>query len=138
MVKNLPAMQETLVRFLGWGDLLERGKSDPLQYSGLENSMDCIVHGVAKSPWKKSYDQPRQHIAKQRHYFANKGPSSQGYGFSSSPIWCESWTMKKAECQIIDAFELLCWRGLLRFPWTARISNQSILKKSELNIHWKG
>ena len=39
------------------------------------------------TPWKKSYDQPRQHIKKQRHYFANKGPSSQSYGFSSSHVW---------------------------------------------------
>ena len=39
------------------------------------------------APWKKSYDQPRQHIEKQRHYFANKGPSSQGYGFSSGHVW---------------------------------------------------
>ena len=39
------------------------------------------------TPWKESYDQPRQHIKKQRHYFANKGPSSQGYGFSSSHVW---------------------------------------------------
>ena len=43
---------------------------------------------------------------------------------------CESWTIKKAECQRIDAFELWCWRGLLRVPWTARRSNQSILKIS--------
>ena len=42
---------------------------------------------------------------------------------------CESWTVKKAECRIIDAFELLCWRRLLRVPWTARRSNQSILKE---------
>ena len=42
---------------------------------------------------------------------------------------CESWTIKKAECQIIDAFELWCWRRLLSFPWTARRSNQSILKE---------
>ena len=42
---------------------------------------------------------------------------------------CESWTIKKAECQRIDAFELWCWRRLLRVPWTARISNQSILKE---------
>ena len=42
---------------------------------------------------------------------------------------CESWTIKKAECQIIDAFELWCWRKLLRVPWTARKSNQSILKE---------
>ena len=39
------------------------------------------------APWRKSYDQPRQHIKKQRHYFANKSPSSQGYGFSSSHVW---------------------------------------------------
>ena len=39
------------------------------------------------TPWKESYDQPRQHIKKQRHYFANKGPSNQGYGFSSSHVW---------------------------------------------------
>ena len=39
------------------------------------------------APWKKSYDQPRQHIEKQRHYFVNKGPSSRGYGFSSGHVW---------------------------------------------------
>ena len=50
---------------------------------------------------------------------------------------CESWTIKKAEHQRIDAFELWGWRKLLRVPWTARRSNQSILKKSVLNIHWK-
>ena len=43
---------------------------------------------------------------------------------------CESWTIKKAECQSIDAFELWCWRRLLRVPWTARRSNQSILKEN--------
>ena len=82
------------------------------------------------TPWKESYDQPRQHIKKQRHYFANKGPSSQGYGFSSGHVWIESWTIKKAEHQRIYAFELWCWRRLLRVPWTARRSNQSILKIS--------
>ena len=50
---------------------------------------------------------------------------------------CESWTVKKAECWRIDAFELWCWGRLLRVPWTARRSNQSILRKSVLNIHWK-
>ena len=49
LVKNLPAMQESWVRTLGWEDPLEKGKGYPLQYSGLENSMDCIEHGVAKS-----------------------------------------------------------------------------------------
>ena len=58
------------------------------------------------APWKKSYDQPRQHFKKQRHYFANKGPCSQSYGFSSSHVWCESWTIKKVEHWKNDAFEL--------------------------------
>ena len=49
----------------------------------------------------------------------------------------ESWTVKKAERWRIDAFKLLCWRRLLRVPWTARGSNQPVLKKSTLNIHWK-
>ena len=79
-------------------------------------------------PWKKSYDQSRQHIKKQRHYFANKGPPSQGYGFPMVMCGCESWTVKKAERRRIDAFELWCWTGLLRVPWTVRRSNQTILK----------
>ena len=58
------------------------------------------------TPWKKSYDQPRQRIKKKRHYFANQGPSSKSYGFSSVMYGCESWSIKKAECRRIDAFEL--------------------------------
>ena len=50
---------------------------------------------------------------------------------------CESWTVKKAEHRRIDAFELWCWRRLLRVPWTARRSNQSILRRSVLGVHWK-
>ena len=50
---------------------------------------------------------------------------------------CESWTIKKAEHWSMDAFELWCWRKLLRVPWTARRSNQSIQRKSVLNLHWK-
>ena len=75
--------------------------------------------------WKKSYDQPRQHIKKQRHYFANKGLSCQSYGFSSSHVWM--WELDyKVEHQRIDALELWYPRRLLRIPWTARKSNQSI------------
>ena len=81
------------------------------------------------APWKESYDQPRQHIKKQRHYFVNKGPSSQGMVFLVVMYVCESWTVKKAERRRIDAFELWCWRRLLRVPWTTRRSNQSILKE---------
>ena len=76
-----------------------------------------------------SYHQPRQHIKKQRHYFANKGPSSQDYGFSSSQVWMweldykESWALKNW------CFWRSFWRRFLRVPWTARRSNQSILKE---------
>ena len=74
------------------------------------------------APWKKSYDKPRQHIKKQRHYFSNKGPSSQGYSFSSSHVWMweldhkESWVRRPSS-----------WRRPLRVPWAKRRTNQSIL-----------
>ena len=55
LVQNLPALQETWVPSLGWIDSLEKGMGYPFQYSGLENSMDCIVHGVTKS-WKRLND----------------------------------------------------------------------------------
>ena len=80
-------------------------------------------------PWQESYDQPRQHIKKQRHYFADKSLSSQSYSFSVVMYGRESWTIKKAEHWRNDTFELWCWRRLLRVPWTARRYNQSILKE---------
>ena len=54
LVKNPPSMQKTWVQSLGWEDPLEKGKANPLQYSGLENFMNCIVHGVAKSRTQQS------------------------------------------------------------------------------------
>ena len=63
------------------------------------------------------------------HGVLNKGPSSQSFGFSSSHVWMWELTIKKAECWRTDAFELWCWRRLLRVPWTARRFNQSILKE---------
>ena len=81
------------------------------------------------TPWKESYHQPKQHIKKQRHYFVNKGPSVKVIVFTVVMYGCENWTVKKAEHQRIDAFELWCWIRLLRVPWTARRSNQSILKE---------
>ena len=68
------------------------------------------------TPWKESYDQPRQHIQKQRHYFANKVCLVKAMVFPVVIYGCESWTMKKVEHQRIDAFELWCWRRLLRVP----------------------
>ena len=84
-----------------------------------------------------SNDQPRKHIKKQRLYFTNKGLSSQNYGFPVVIHGCESWIIKKAEHQIIDAFEL-CWIRLLRVPWTVRRSNQSILKESSPEYSLEG
>ena len=81
------------------------------------------------TPWKESYDQPRQHIKKQRHYFAKKVHLVKAMVFPVVMYGCESWTIEKTEQQRIDAFELWCWRRLLRVPWTARRSNQSILKE---------
>ena len=80
-------------------------------------------------PWKKSYDQPRQHIEEQRHYFANKSQSCQSYVFSSSHGWMWELDRKESWAPKIDTFELWCWRRPLRDPWTRRRSNQSILKE---------
>ena len=80
------------------------------------------------TPWKESYDQPRQHVKKQRH-LSTKVRLVKAMVFPVVMYGCESWTVKKAECRRIDAFELWCWRRLLRVPWTARRSYQSILKE---------
>ena len=87
-----------------------------------------LIFDVPFSPWKKSFNQRRQHIKKQRRYFANKG-LVKAMVFPLVVYGCESWTIKKAERQRIDAFVLWCWRRLLRVPWTARSTNQSILKE---------
>ena len=81
------------------------------------------------APWKESYDQPRQCIKKQRYHFVGKGPYSQSYGFLVVTYACESWIIKKVEHWRIDAFELWCWRRLVRVTWTAGRLNQSILKE---------
>ena len=81
------------------------------------------------APWKKSYDQPRQHIEKQRLYCASRGPSSQSYGFSSGHVWMweldyrESWVLKNW------CFWTVALEKTLESPWIARRSNQSILKE---------
>ena len=106
----------------------------------LHDPMDCSlpgssVHGIFQARVLKwgaivfSDDKPRQHIRKQRHHFADKAMV-----FPAVMCGCESWTTKKAEHQRIDAFKLWCWRRLLRVPWTARTSNQSILK--EINLEY--
>ena len=90
------------------------------------------------APWNKSYDQQRQNIKEQRQYFANKFHIVKAMVFPLVMYRCESWTIKKAEHQRIDAFELWCWKRLLRVPWTARRSNLSILKEisPEYSLEW--
>ena len=68
-------------------------------------------------------------LKRQRHHFANKGPYNQTYDFSSSHVWIWELDHKEGWAPRIDAFELWCCRRLLRVPWTARRSNQSILKE---------
>ena len=99
----------------------DNGNSERLYFGGLQNHcrwwlQPCNLKMLA--PWKKSYDQPRQHIKKQRHYFANKGPSSQSYGFSSSHVWMwefdykESWAPKNSSCAVgEDSWESLGQHG---------------------------
>ena len=81
-------------------------------------------------PWKKSYDQPRQCIKKTETFaLPTKVHIVNVKVFLLVMHRCESWTIRKVECWRIDAFELWCWRRRLRVPWTARRSNQSILKE---------
>ena len=79
-----------------------------------------------------------QDIQKQRHYFANKVHLVKAMVFPGVMYGCDSWTMKKAEWRRIDAFEPWCWRRLLRVPWTARRSNQSIVKEINPGISLEG
>ena len=81
------------------------------------------------APWKKSYDKPRQHVKKQRHHFANKGPYSQSYGFSNSHVQMSELDHKDDWIQKNRCFWTAVLRRLLTIPWTARRSNQSILKE---------
>ena len=84
--------------------------------SKITADVDAAIKLKMLAPWKESYDQPRQHIEKQRHYFANKVHLFKAMVFPVVMYGCESWTIKKAECQRIDAFELWCWRRLLTVP----------------------
>ena len=83
----------------------------------------CLLFGM------KAIDKPRQCIKKQRHYLPTNVHPVKAMVFLVVMYACENWTIKKAESQRIDAFELWCWRRLLGVPWTARRLNKSILKE---------
>ena len=102
----------------------KNGNSGRFSFLGFQNNCEWWLQPWN---WKKSQCKPRQCIKKQRHYLPTKVHIVKAMVFPVVMCGCESWTIKKAEHQIIDAFELWCWRRLLRVLWIARRSNQSIL-----------
>ena len=90
------------------------------------------------TPWEKDYDKPTQHIKKQNITLSTKVHLVKAVVFPLVMYRCESWTVKKAEHRKIDAFELWCWTRLFRVPWTARRSNQSILKETSPGCSLEG
>ena len=90
------------------------------------------------APWKKSYDQPRQHMKSRDITLPIKVCLVKAMAFPVVMYGYERRTIKKVECRRIDAFEVWCWRRLLRVPWTARTSNQSILKETSPEYSLEG
>ena len=90
------------------------------------------------APWKKTYDKPRQCVTKQRIALPTKVPVVKAVLFPVVIYGCESCTIKKAEKQRIDAFELWCWRRLLKVPWTVRRAKHSVLKAINPEFSLKG
>ena len=88
--------------------------------------------------WKENYDKSRQLLKSRDITLPTEFFKGIAMVFPVVMYRCENWTIKKAECQRIDAFELWCWRRLLRVSWTARRSNQSTLKKSNPEYSLKG
>jgi len=81
------------------------------------------------APWKKTYDKTGSVLKSRDITLSTKVRIVKAIGFLVVVYGCENWTIKKAECHRINAFKPWCWRGLLRVPWTAKRSNQSILKE---------
>ena len=137
LVWTLNLVQKTKIMASGpitsWqigGEMMEKETDFIFLGSRITAGGDCS-HKIKKTlaPWKKIYDQPRQHIKKQDITLLTKVRLVKVIVFPEAMYGCESQTIKKANCQRIDAFELWCWRRLLRVPWTARRSNQSTLKE---------
>ena len=108
------------------------GNSIRLYFLGLQNHWRWWLQPwnlKTVTPWKESYDQPRQHIKKQRHYFANKGPSSQDYCFSSDHVWM--WELDYKECWAPKnwCFWTVVLKKTLESPLDCKRSNQSFLKE---------
>ena len=108
----------------------KHGNNDRLIFLGSKITVDGdCSHEIKRLLLQKIHGKPRQNIKKQRHHFADRGLYNQSYGFSSSHVWMWGWAIKKAECRRLDDLKLWRWRRPLRVHWTARRSNQSILKE---------
>ena len=121
-----------------WGN---NGNSERLYLFGLQNHCSWWLQPwnyKTLAPWKKRYDPPRQHIKSRDITLPTKVHLVKAMVFPVVMYGCKSWTIKKAEDQRIDAFELWCCRRLLRVPWTARRSNQSIPKEISPGYWLKG
>ena len=121
-----------------WGN---SGNSGRFYFSGLHNHCRRWLEQwnlKMLTPWKESYDQARQHIKNRDLTVPTKFHLVKARVFPVIIYGYESWTIKKAKRRKIDAFELWCWRRLLRVPWTARRSNQSILKEISLGCSLEG
>ena len=90
---------------------------------------DCRHEIKTLAPWKESCNKPSSILKRRDITLLTKGRTVKAIVLPVVMYECEGWTIKKAECQRIDPFELWCWRRLLRVPWIARKSNQSILKE---------
>ena len=126
-----------------WGN---SGNSERLYFLGLQIHCRWWLqpwNQKTLAPWKKSYEKPRLHFKKQRHYFANKVWQStlptlvKAMVFPVVTYGCESWTLKKAERQRVDAFELWCWRRLLKVLGLQGDQTSQSWKKSVLDVHWE-
>ena len=105
------------------GETMETVTDFILLGSKITEDGDCSHEIKMLASWKKSYHKPREHIKKQRHYFADQGLSSQSYGFSSSHVWMWESDHKEGWGPKNWCFWTVCWRRLLRVPWAATDQN---------------
>ena len=122
-----------------YGETMETATDFILGGSKITADGDCS-HEIKRRLFlgTKSYDQHKQLLKSRDITLPTNVCLVKAMGFPVFMYGCESWTVKKAECRRIDAFELWCWRRLLRVPWTARRSNQSILKEISSDCSLEG